>query len=218
MRRQSSVARAWLRRVKRQARTRERVRREEDMDVRGARAGGAPSIASSSRADAVVRTCGLLLIFLVPRILHAALVPFRFGDVNQYLDQTSMILAGRVEELDPYWFLGYFLFVLPLAWLGLSTYWAALLSGFVFSLLGGVAIYRIATSISGDERIGRGAFLLYSIHPLSVQYAASSGMENFCAAAFLIGTMAMLSGVEGRWVSRRFGGGMAYGFATLLRN
>ena len=188
------------------------------MDVRGAGAGGAPGIASSSRADAVVRTCGLLLIFLVPRILYAALVPFRFGDVNHYLDQTTMILAGRVEELDPYWFLGYFLFVLPLAWLGLSTYWAALLSGFVFSLLGGLAIYRLGTSISGDARIGRRAFLLYSIHPLSVQYAASSGMENFCAAAFLIGTMAMLSGVEGRWVSRRFAGGMAYGFATLLRN
>ena len=176
----------------------------------GAQTGASPKLLRRQLYLAIV-------VFVALRIIYTYLIPVGLGDTGHYLDQTEQILQGQWTDLDLYWFLGYFLFVVPFTWLGLSVSWAALVSSFLFASLGALATYRIGRHLAGDE-IAVFALWIYAIHPIAIKAAANSTMENFYVACFLAGTWLLLEACSRRAVLVAAAGGLGFGLSVLLRN
>ena len=166
---------------------------------------------------AIDRPWPWLASFVLLRLCYAWFVPERFGDVTHYLVDIDLIRQGRWHDIDPYFFQGYFLLVIPFCWLGLSSYWAALLSSLLFALLTAAVVASIAERFAG-RAAGRWALLIFALQPIAVAYAASSTMETFYSAFFLLGVLLLLQANDSGSLWKGGLAGGAFAVAVLQRN
>ncbi|MBS2020874.1 MAG: glycosyltransferase family 39 protein [Deltaproteobacteria bacterium] len=154
---------------------------------------------------------------LAVRVIYAVAVPGRFNDTEHYLDDVALVLAGRWDAIDWYFFQGYFLPVAPLAALGMSAYAAATIVCFLCALVSGAAIFLLARRLAGP-RAGVWAPAAYALHPMAAAYAAGSTMETLYGAFFLAGLWLVVSADRPRNLARGLAGGVCFGLAGLQRN
>lgn len=129
------------------------------------------------------------LLFLVPRALLIALDVTPTSDAAWYFDRASELAAGLgyLGETGPtaYW---------PPGWpLTLSVLFRAFgasavvvgIANCLFAALAGWLLYDLARHVSGSERAGRIALLLYAVYPNAIGYVPLALTEVFYTALLL---------------------------------